>query len=100
MAEAFGDNETMEKILAAPTTPKAEEAMKEIKGFDENTWNGVCLSVRSVSPSITTAVSVIACADEDDGVGDGPAIEGRASAMDREFARLHRQDVYRRRVAG
>jgi hypothetical protein len=41
MAEAFGDNETMEKILNAPTTIKAEEAMKLIKGFDESTWNGV-----------------------------------------------------------
>uniref|UniRef100_A0A914WXR5 NADAR domain-containing protein n=1 Tax=Plectus sambesii TaxID=2011161 RepID=A0A914WXR5_9BILA len=39
MAETFGDTETMAKILAAPNTIKAEEAMKEIKGFDETTWN-------------------------------------------------------------
>lgn len=43
MAEHFGDTETMAKILDAPTTIKAEEAMKDIKDFDEAKWNEVCL---------------------------------------------------------
>lgn len=41
MAEHFGDTETMTKILDAPSTMKAEEAMKEIKDFDESKWNEV-----------------------------------------------------------
>ena len=41
MAEHFSDTETMAKILDAPSTIKAEEAMKEIKDFDENKWNEV-----------------------------------------------------------
>ncbi|KHN72610.1 hypothetical protein Tcan_18843, partial [Toxocara canis] len=41
MAEHFGDAETMAKILDAPTTIKAEEAMKEIKDFNEAKWNEV-----------------------------------------------------------
>ncbi|MFH4977739.1 hypothetical protein AB6A40_004448 [Gnathostoma spinigerum] len=45
MAEHFGDTETMAKILDAPTTIKAEEAMKEIKDFDEAKWNQVKLDV-------------------------------------------------------
>uniref|UniRef100_A0A9J2Q6E8 Uncharacterized protein n=1 Tax=Ascaris lumbricoides TaxID=6252 RepID=A0A9J2Q6E8_ASCLU len=43
MAEHFGDTETMAKILDAPTTIKAEEAMKEIKDFDEAKWNEASL---------------------------------------------------------
>ncbi|VDM44879.1 unnamed protein product [Toxocara canis] len=45
MAEHFGDTETMAKILDAPTTIKAEEAMKEIKDFDEAKWNEIKMSV-------------------------------------------------------
>ncbi|VDN27756.1 unnamed protein product [Gongylonema pulchrum] len=45
MAEHFGDTDVMAKILDAPSTMKAEEAMKEIKGFDEAKWNEVKLSV-------------------------------------------------------
>uniref|UniRef100_A0A0N5ANP4 DUF1768 domain-containing protein n=1 Tax=Syphacia muris TaxID=451379 RepID=A0A0N5ANP4_9BILA len=45
MAEHFGDTETMTKILEAPSTIKAEEAMKEIKDFDEKKWNEVKMSV-------------------------------------------------------
>lgn len=41
MAEHFGDAETMSKILDAPSTAKAEESMREIKNFDENSWNEV-----------------------------------------------------------
>lgn len=41
MAEHFGDSETMAKILDAPSTIKAEEAMKDIKDFDEAKWNEV-----------------------------------------------------------
>ena len=55
MAETFGDTDTMAKILAAPNTIKAEEAMKEIKGFDETTWN----LARSISVRrLTVLVSV------------------------------------------
>lgn len=43
MAEHFGDAETMAKILDAPTTIKAEEAMKEIKDFNEAKWNEACI---------------------------------------------------------
>lgn len=43
MADHFGDSEIMAKILDAPSTIKAEEAMKEIKGFDEAKWNEVNL---------------------------------------------------------
>ncbi|VDM37320.1 unnamed protein product [Toxocara canis] len=45
MAEHFGDAETMAKILDAPTTIKAKEAMKEIKDFNEAKWNEVKMSV-------------------------------------------------------
>uniref|UniRef100_A0A914ZVU3 NADAR domain-containing protein n=2 Tax=Parascaris univalens TaxID=6257 RepID=A0A914ZVU3_PARUN len=45
MAEHFGDTETMAKILDAPTTIKAEEAMKDIKDFDEAKWDEVKMSV-------------------------------------------------------
>lgn len=45
MAEHFGDNDTMAKILDAPTTIKAEEAMKEIKDFDEAKWNEIKMGV-------------------------------------------------------
>ncbi|VDD91855.1 unnamed protein product [Enterobius vermicularis] len=45
MAEHFGDTETMTKILDAPSTMKAEEAMKEIKDFDESKWNEVKMAV-------------------------------------------------------
>uniref|UniRef100_A0A914ZT03 NADAR domain-containing protein n=1 Tax=Parascaris univalens TaxID=6257 RepID=A0A914ZT03_PARUN len=45
MAEHFGDTETMAKILDAPTTIKAEEAMKDVKDFDEAKWNEVKMSV-------------------------------------------------------
>ncbi|PAV89043.1 hypothetical protein WR25_14975 isoform G [Diploscapter pachys] len=41
MAEYFGDADAMEKIRSAPNTAKAEEAMKDIKGFDEKSWNDV-----------------------------------------------------------
>lgn len=42
MAETFGDTDAMTKILDAPTTLKAEEAMKTIVGFDDNIWLEVC----------------------------------------------------------
>lgn len=45
MAEYFGDADAMEKIKSAPNTAKAEEAMKDIKGFDEKSWNEVRDSV-------------------------------------------------------
>ncbi|MCP9265220.1 hypothetical protein DINM_020460 [Dirofilaria immitis] len=45
MAEHFGDSETMAKILDAPSTIKAEEAMKDIKDFDEAKWNEVKMNV-------------------------------------------------------
>lgn len=45
MAEYFGDADAMEKIKSAPNTAKAEEAMKDIKGFDEKSWNEVRNSV-------------------------------------------------------
>ncbi|VIP00252.1 conserved hypothetical protein [Brugia malayi] len=41
MAEHFGDTETMARILDAPSTIKAEEAMRDIKDFDEAKWNEV-----------------------------------------------------------
>ncbi|PAV89041.1 hypothetical protein WR25_14975 isoform C [Diploscapter pachys] len=45
MAEYFGDADAMEKIRSAPNTAKAEEAMKDIKGFDEKSWNDVKMKV-------------------------------------------------------
>ncbi|VDK80554.1 unnamed protein product [Litomosoides sigmodontis] len=45
MAEHFGDTETMAKILDASSTIKAEEAMKDIKDFDEAKWNEMKMSV-------------------------------------------------------
>ena len=45
MAEYFGDADAMEKIKSAPNTAKAQEAMKDIKGFDEKSWNEVRDSV-------------------------------------------------------
>lgn len=47
MAEHFGDSETMAKILDAPSTIKAEEAMKDIKDFDEAKWNEVSWNLSS-----------------------------------------------------
>lgn len=47
MAEHFGDTETMSKILDAPSTIKAEEAMKDIKDFDEAKWNEVSWNLSS-----------------------------------------------------
>jgi hypothetical protein len=44
MAETFGDTDAMAKILEASTTMKSEEAMKSIKGFDENVWLTVCVT--------------------------------------------------------
>lgn len=41
MAEKFGDNEAKQKILQAPNVNVAEEAMKEVKNFDEEVWNKV-----------------------------------------------------------
>ncbi|VDN95683.1 unnamed protein product [Brugia pahangi] len=45
MAEHFGDTETMARILDAPSTIKAEEAMRDIKDFDEAKWNEVKMNV-------------------------------------------------------
>jgi ribA/ribD-fused uncharacterized protein len=44
MAEKFNDKEAMRKILEAPNVIAAEEAVKEIKGFDENVWNKLKLA--------------------------------------------------------
>lgn len=41
MAEHFEDTEAMKKILAAPNVNTAEAAMKEIKNFEEESWNKV-----------------------------------------------------------
>ena len=49
MAQQFGDDTAAEAIRAAPTTLAAEEKMKEIKGFDEAVWNGVCLDNQSAN---------------------------------------------------
>lgn len=53
MAEHFGDSETMAKILDAPSTIKAEEAMKDIKDFDEAKWNEVSWNLSSFVFSIS-----------------------------------------------
>jgi ribA/ribD-fused uncharacterized protein len=39
MAETFGDADAMKKIHQAPNVGAAEEAMKEIRNFDEEAWN-------------------------------------------------------------
>ena len=41
MADYFKDEETKKRVLNATSTPAAEEAMKEIKGFNEGEWNKV-----------------------------------------------------------
>jgi predicted NAD-dependent protein-ADP-ribosyltransferase YbiA (DUF1768 family) len=43
MALTFGDTASAEKIRLAATTQEAEEYMKAIANFDENTWNGIKL---------------------------------------------------------
>ncbi|GMR31884.1 hypothetical protein PMAYCL1PPCAC_02079 [Pristionchus mayeri] len=43
MAELFEDEEAKKRIHSAPSTHDAEEAMKAIKGFNENEWNKVKL---------------------------------------------------------
>jgi len=39
MAETFEDKEAIKKILQAPNVNAAEEAMKEIKNFNEKEWD-------------------------------------------------------------
>lgn len=44
MAESFADMEAAEKIRTAATLPAAEDAVKNIKNYDENSWNAVKMS--------------------------------------------------------
>lgn len=46
MAETFNDKEAMKKIQEAKNVMEAEEAMKNIKGFDEKAWNEVRMHPR------------------------------------------------------
>jgi ribA/ribD-fused uncharacterized protein len=44
-ARVFGDQATLQKILAA-TSPKNQKALgREVLGFDDATWNGVCRGI-------------------------------------------------------
>lgn len=41
LAEFFEDEEAKKRILSANSSHDAEEAMKTVKGFNENDWNKV-----------------------------------------------------------
>jgi len=45
MAETFEDKEAIKKILQAPNVNAAEEAMKEIKNFNEKEWDKLKLQI-------------------------------------------------------
>ena len=66
MAEHFKDQETRDKIIAAPNTVKAEDFMKEIKNFDETAWNDV---------SISTCMALCIGLGKAEGLGRGTALE-------------------------
>lgn len=45
MAEYFNDTDAMQKIQQASNVNTAEAAMKEIKNFDEESWNKVIFAI-------------------------------------------------------
>lgn len=83
-AEFFGDKETMQKIQQAANTPAAQEASKQIGGFDEEKWKehklvtwetGQRLKFEQVrwiaNLLVETGKTYIAVADQDKTIGTG-----------------------------
>lgn len=84
MAEHFNDTDAMKKIQQAPNVNTAEAAMKEIKNFDEESWNKLKLKyweegqllklqqVRSISNLLVySKTTYIAVASQDKCFGTG-----------------------------
>ncbi len=102
MAETFGDSETAEKIRGAVTSVDAEKYMKGIKSFDETKWNQVVggepCEIANILPLCPLCLSLLPA--EDELLGGGAATEDGPSALDPQSARLHRQALHRRLLAG
>ena len=92
MAETFCDSEAMEKIRAASNTIKAEEAMKEIKGFDEAAWDAVSPTGVLIAFFVYCQLSNIS--DQNEGVGGWSAHENGSSTLDPESTGVQRQSLH------
>ena len=44
-AQLFGDTETYERILVAPTPGAAKDLGRRVRGFDDERWKAVCVSI-------------------------------------------------------
>jgi ribA/ribD-fused uncharacterized protein len=44
-AQLFGDTETYERILVAPTPGAAKDLGRRVRGFDDERWKAICMEI-------------------------------------------------------